>query len=121
MRIITSCQIQNNITPHLKSLHWLPVHLRIDFKILLITFKALNGLAPDYLRNLLKYRTTPHALRSESKKLLVTPKTRTTSYGDRAFSVAAPVLWNKLPEEIRFETDLVAFKRKLKTHLFEKF
>ena len=31
------------------------------------------------------------------------------------------VLWNKLPEEIRFETDLSTFKRKLKTHLFEKF
>ena len=121
VRTITSCQIQNSITPHLKALHWLQVHLRIDFEILLITFRALNGLAPENIRNLLKYRATPHALRSESKKLLVISRTRTTSYGDRAFSVAAPVLWNKLPDEIRFESDLSTFKRKLKTHLFVKF
>ena len=67
VRIITSCQIQNSITRHLKALHLLPVHLRIDFKILLITFKALNGFAPKYIHNLLKYRTTPHALRSDQR------------------------------------------------------
>lgn len=121
VRIITTCHIQNNITPHLKSLHWLPIHLRIDYKIILLTFKSLNGLAPEYLRNLLQYRKTSHSLRSESKKLLDTPRTRTTSYGDRAFSVAAPVLWNALPDDLRHETELSAFKSKLKTHLFNKF
>ena len=121
VRIITTCNRQDNITPHLKSLHWLPVHLRIDFKINLLTFKSLNGLAPDYLRKLLKLRKTNHSLRSETKQLLVTPKTRTTSYGDRAFSVCAPVLWNNLPDDIRFETELSTFKSKLKTYLFTKF
>ena len=121
VRIITTCNRQDDITPHLKSLHWLPVHLRIDFKINLLTFKSLNGLAPDYLRKLLKLRKTNHSLRSETKQLLVTPKTRTTSYGDRAFSVCAPVLWNNLPDDIRFETELSTFKSKLKTYLFTKF
>ena len=121
VRIITTCHRQDNITPHLKSLHWLPVHLRIDFKINLLTFKSLNGLAPDYLLSLIKLRKTKHSLRSETKQLLVTPKTRTTSYGDRAFSVCAPVLWNELPDDIRFETELCTFKSKLKTYLFTKF
>ncbi len=121
VRIITTCKIQDNITPHLKYLHWLPVHLRIDFKINLLTFKSLNGLAPDYLSSLLQFRKTKKSLRSETKKLLDTPRTRTTSYGDRAFSVCAPVLWNDLPDEIRFETELSLFKSKLKTHLFTKF
>ena len=76
VRIITTCRIQDNITPHLKSLHWLPIHLRIDFKINLLTFKSLNGLAPDYLRELLQYRKTVKSLRSETKKLLDKPKTR---------------------------------------------
>ena len=71
VRIITTCNRQDNITPHLKSLHWLPVHLIIDFKINLLTFKSLNGLAPDYLRKLLKLRKTNHSLRSETKQLLV--------------------------------------------------
>ena len=44
VRIITRCKIQDNITPHLKTLHWLPLHLRIDYKIILLTFKAINEL-----------------------------------------------------------------------------
>jgi hypothetical protein len=46
--------MEDNITPHLKQLHWLPVPSRINFKILLIT----NGLAPSYLDDLL----APHEL-----------------------------------------------------------
>ena len=121
VRIITRCNPQDNITPHLKSLHWLPVPLRIDFKILLLTFKVLNGLAPKYLRDLIKLRVTPKNLRSESNQHLDTPRSRTVTYGDRAFAIAAPVLWNALPDSIRLEPELTTFKRKLKTHLFGKF
>ena len=39
-----------HITPLLKELHWLPVRLRVDFKILLVTFKILHGIAPSYLK-----------------------------------------------------------------------
>ena len=42
-----------DITPLLKQLHWLPIRLRIEFKILLITFKLLEGSAPKYLISLL--------------------------------------------------------------------
>lgn len=121
VRIITYCHSWDDITPHLKKLHWLPIHLRIKYKVILLTFKALNGLAPAYLLSLLNLRTTAYSLRNESKKDLDIPRTRTTSYGDRAFSVAAPVLWNVLPEELRSETKLVTFKSKLKTHLFQQF
>ena len=121
VRIITRCNPQDNITPHLKSLHWLPVPLRIDFKILLLTFKVLNGLAPKYLRDLIKLRVTPKNLRSESNQHLDTPRSRTVTYGDRAFAIAAPVLWNALPDSIRLEPEMTTFKRKLKTHLFGKF
>jgi len=121
VRIITRCNIKDHITPHLKILHWLPIHLRIEYKILLFTFKIINDLAPNYLSELLQFKTTTHSLRSESKKELKEPKTRTTSYGDRAFSVEAPKLWNKLPDDIRFSTEIGIFKSKLKTHLFGKF
>ena len=56
IRIITLCERHDNITPHLKALHWLPIHLRIEYKIILLTFKALNGLAPQYIRDLLIVR-----------------------------------------------------------------
>ena len=41
-----------HITPVLRELHWLPVCYRIEYKIILLTFKVLHGMAPDYLRHL---------------------------------------------------------------------
>ena len=35
---------REHISLNLTTLHWLPICFRIDFKILLITFKALHGL-----------------------------------------------------------------------------
>ena len=84
-------------------------------------FKIVTGLAPDYLCDLIRYKSTPHSLRSESNKELDVPRTRTNSYGDGTFSVAAPILWNQLQEDFRFATEISIFKTKLKTHLFQKF
>ena len=51
--ILTRTRRFEHISPVLASLHWLPVKFRIDYKILLLTFKALHGLAPSYLNYLL--------------------------------------------------------------------
>ena len=48
-RILTRTRRFEHISPVLASLHWLPVTFQIDYKILLLTFKALHGLAPLYL------------------------------------------------------------------------
>ena len=42
-----------HITPILAQLHWLPVHYRIHFKVLLLTYKTLNGQSPSYLSDLI--------------------------------------------------------------------
>ena len=42
-----------HIMPLLLRLHWLPIRLRIEFKILLITCKVLQGSAPKYLIDLI--------------------------------------------------------------------
>mgnify|MGYP001244283639 CR=1 FL=1 len=52
-RILTLSPSSESIVPVLKDLHWLPVEQRIQYKILLLTFKAVNGLAPTYLSDLL--------------------------------------------------------------------
>ena len=56
-------------------------------------------------------------LRSFSQTLLQVPVSRLKSYGDCAFSVAAPTLWNGLPEEIRNVSPLEKLKPNRKTHL----
>ena len=43
----------------------------------------------------------------------VEPKTRT-----RAFSVATPIVWNSLPASVKSEGNIVSFRRRLKTYLF---
>lgn len=117
-RVLTGKRKRDHITPVLRHLHWLPVDYRINFKILLLTFKCLNGLAPEYLKELLHVHTPARVLRSANLLLLDVPRSRLKTKGDRAFSVAAPTLWNKLPLHIRTCPTLECFKSLLKTYLF---
>ena len=87
------------------------------FKTLLLTYKALNGLSPEYIKDLLRYNDSRRTLRSSNKRLLNEPRANLKTYGERAFSVAAPRLWNKLPLQIRFSSSEVVFKANLKTYL----
>ena len=119
-RIITRSKRHEHITPVLEKLHWLPVHQRIKYKVLLLTYKALNNLAPPYLMELLEEYHPPRTLRSSGQKLLKVPKFRTLTFGARAFSCAAPTLWNALPQSLRNITTLSTYISALKTHLFRE-
>ena len=119
-RLITGTRRYEHITPVLAALHWLPVTLRIDFKILLLTFKALNGLAPQYLADLLQPHDPIRNLRSAELALLDLPWSNRVTRGDRAFAVRAPTLWNSLPLDLRLASSLTIFKSKLKTHFYRK-
>ena len=112
-----------HITPLLAELHWLPVRSRIHYKILLITFKALHGLSPKYLSDLITIQQpSSHNLRrNDNGHLLERPSAKTKkTMGDRAFQVAAPFLWNKLPQSARDTTNLESFKTLIKTFLFKE-
>ena len=119
-RLILCKHKYDHATPLLIQLHWLPVSQRIIFKILLLTFKALKGLAPTYITELLDRYVPPRPLRSSSRGLLKVRPRSNTKYGDRSFSVCAPTLWNSLPDHLRLTTGLCSFKRDLKTYLFRE-
>uniref|UniRef100_A0A3B3IPC9 Reverse transcriptase domain-containing protein n=1 Tax=Oryzias latipes TaxID=8090 RepID=A0A3B3IPC9_ORYLA len=111
---------REHITLVLQNLHWLPIAQRIKFKVLLSTFKALHNLAPPYLTDLLQRLAPSRSLRSSHANLLSLPcRTKHHNWGDRAFSIAAPTLWNTLPLPLRDCADLPIFKKSLKTHLFK--
>ena len=118
-RIVTLSKRFDHITPILFKLHWLPLNYRIHFKIFLLVYKCLNGLAPTYLSELLRYTNGPRLLRSSSQNFLAVPRTRLKTYGDRAFSAAAPRLWNQLPPELRGVTSADQFRAQLKSYLFK--
>ena len=112
-----------HITPLLQQLHWLPIRLRIEFKILLTTFKVLQGSAPRYLIDFISVLPpSRYDVRRNNKGILLsTPKRYTkVSMGDRSFMAAAPRLWNSLPISIRSACTKIDFKQKLKTFLFSK-
>ena len=111
------CQLVS-VTALMKELHWLPVRWRIQFKVLCLVYRCRHGMGPGYLANDLVAHCPPRTLRSSAKGLLEEVKAKLKTVGDRAFSVAGPAQWNRLPDEIRLCLTLGVFKRKLKTHLF---
>ena len=117
-RVLTRTRKYDHISPVLSTLHWLPVKHRIDFKILLITYKALNGLAPQYLSELLMHYSPSRLLRSQNSGQLIIPRISKSTAGGRSFSYLAPKLWNNLPSIVREADTLCQFKSRLKTHLF---
>ena len=118
-RIVTRSDRHCHIQPVLFKLHWLPVKFRILFKILLLTFRSFHGSAPKYLTDLITPYIPHRSLRSSTKHLLVVPKVRLKSYGERCFIYAAAKEWNKLPDDIKLCPSIPSFKSKLKTHLFK--
>ena len=89
----------------------------VKYKVCMLTFKCLKGLAPAYL---VAFCTKGLAVsgRSAVRGDLVVPSHR-TDWGLRAFAVAGPSCWNELPVELRDLTVSPAtFAKYLKRHLF---
>ena len=104
--------------PLLKQLHWLPVNYRIKFKLSTLTYHALAIHQPPYLASLLHFSNVPRQLGSSTSQQLSIPRTK-LNLGKRAFSVAAPIIWNELPTTLKSCESLASFRKNLKTYLFK--
>ncbi len=100
-RVLTRTRKYDHISPVLSTLHWLPIKHRIAFKILLITYKALNALAPRYLSEFLLHYSPPHLLRSQNSGHLIIPRISKSTAGVRSFFYLAPKFWNNLPKTVQ--------------------
>ena len=100
-RQITRPRKCDYITPILFHLHWLPVSEQINFKILLLTFKALHQQSPTYIQDLITRYLQSRSLQSSFMLSLNPVSFNLKTYGSRAFAVSTPKLWNKLPDDIR--------------------
>ena len=117
-RLIYRVRKQESVSPIIRDLHWLPIHSRISFKMLLLAYECFYNFAPSYLVELLKRYTPVRNLRSSKKKMFVIPPVQTRSYGERSFTYTASTLWNNLPEHLKNIDSIDKFKIALKTHLF---
>ena len=110
---------RRSMTAVLKQLHWLPAKYRIEYKLLVIVFRALHDRTPAYLASLITPYVPRRALRSADRALLTVPRHNLEHYGRRSFSRAGPTLWNSLPEDLRLTGCMDTFKARLKTHYFK--
>ena len=88
-----------------------------------MAFRALHGLAPPYLDQLVRIGDLPgrRRLRSSSSSYqLHVPTYRLATVGRRSFPIAASILWNSLPPDIQSSASLSIFCQRLKTHLFHQ-
>ena len=120
-RLITNTPKYNHVTPVLRTLHWLPIKQRVIYKIVIMSFKAIYGLAPDYISNLVSIQQPSRYFLRRNSELLIKPHNIKSlkTLGDRAFSVASPTVFNQLPHYVREETNFNTFKTLVKTHLFK--
>ena len=119
-RLITNTGARDHITPAMKQLHWLPINMRIKYKLCLMMHLIFTKQCPDYmleLASLTSVGATRAGLRSAEGASFRKPRVR-TKFGERAFSYSGPAAWNSLPEYLQLTTNTASFKRHLKTHLF---
>ena len=112
-RLIYGRRKYDHVSDLFHELHWLPIRQRIVFKLLLFVFKIFNGIAPSYLK-------TCVTIIDNNLRILKIPRSL-SSYGDRAFSNAAPRLWNALPLDLRTSETVDYFKAHVKHLLFSEF
>ena len=102
----------------LNELHWLLINKRCQFKILLLTFKSLNGCAPDYLCDMLNVYMPNRSLRSTAFTSFVSYRNRSIRLGKRLSGTSAAKLWNELPRNIQRADFITMFKKLLKNFSF---
>ena len=109
-----------SVSSALRELHWLPIKQRIKFKLCLLVHKSLIGHSPAYISDMLTSAADVPgrpALRTASRGDFIVQRTNRT-FRDRAFCVAAPRVWNRLPADLRQLRSTQTFRRHLKTFLF---
>ena len=104
-------------------LHWLSFPQHVTFKLCLLTYKCLHGLAPDYPSRFCTLLTSvpghPLLCLADANKLLV-PRSCTASFGLRSFGSSGPTAWNDMPAHLRnLDLSLSDFRQLLKTALFQ--
>ena len=133
-RAVTKTPKHHHITPVLKSLNWLKIRERIEYKVISLTYNSLQTSQPSCLRQLFTVQPLRSTRSSSTLTLLRPTVTSSLKYANRSIAIAVPPLWNKLPPVLRQISDPSyeltktsplaispqVFHSKLKTLLFHK-
>ena len=91
-KVVTKSKKLDHIIPVLNDLHWLPIHKRIDYKLLSITQKCVISACPQYLSDLLNTYKPSRNLRSSNQALLCIPSVKDILFPDlKAYNMVKAV------------------------------
>ena len=112
-RAITRSNYETRSKDILGKLNWSTLDIRRKKQRLILTYKALNGRAPQYLQDLFCKQTQNQYQLRNSELSLKLPKPKTEYM--RSFIYSSSKLWNKLPLHVRKSTSIANFKKELNT------
>ena len=116
-RVVLGLRKFDHISQGRRSLKWLDVSEKVLFNDLLLAFKCVNGLAPDYLGKYFVKRSKVHCRNTRACNNFVVPRCR-LSMGQRAFYFRGPREWNGLADNIKNIKEVDGFKRTLFNNMF---
>ena len=122
-RLVCWARNYDYVTPLLQEPHRLSISDRITFKLATLVFRCMHGLAQAYLAETLNSAADVdwrRRLSSGSSTALMVPMTRRRTLVDRAFSVVAAQVWNRLPTTLTSQPSLLTFRQQFETFLFEQ-
>ena len=121
-RLVLRLPSRSPISTSMRKLHWLSDESRVKFKLALLAYKSVHGLATEYLSAycvLVSRLPGRSYLRSADQWTMFVPRTKTVTIGPWGFYCSCPSVWNSLPVSLcDFNLSLENFRRKLKLHLF---
>ena len=117
-RIILKADITTPSQSMFNELNWLIFPKRVQYHSCAMVYKALHGLAPEYIEDLFTKVSDSRSrhLRPVDNELLRVPSSKTNIF-ENSFTITAAKQWNKLPLEVRNSSSLNAFKNTLKMYL----
>ena len=113
VRVVTALLGREHITSDLKELHWLPIRVRVTFKVAPLVYRFRKRRQPPYLADRISDCVPTRTLRSSTKTLLAEPSFSATT-SCRSFRYVAAKTWNNLPDDIRTVDSLGLFRKGLK-------
>ena len=119
-RIVSGARKYDHVTPHLKSLSWLPVKDQLYYRQAIMAFKCISGHAPNYLTS--QFITREHVTKrtTRSGQKLNIPLFETAS-GQRTFYYRTIGLWNNLDPFLKSSRSVQVFRLILKNKLLDNF
>lgn len=117
-RFIYGLKRRDHVSKFINDLGWLKLDLLYEYFLCMMIYRILNTSVPLYLREKLQFRRNVHHVNVRSSNKLSLMKFNTTLF-KRSFTYNAIICFNNVPEKYK-KKNLLAFRKKIKTFLFEK-